>query len=72
MERLTKLSGNIVIVDKFTHRISGVKKGDFLVSGVPTDGHLVLKRICGSAGRECPSRHAVLNCASRSCMAVRR
>lgn len=51
MEPLIKENGNIVVVDKLSHRFgSGLKKGDVVVSGVPTDGHLVLKRICGMAG----------------------
>jgi mitochondrial inner membrane protease subunit 1 len=50
MEPLIKEGGNIVVVDKLSHRFTGLKKGDVVVSGVPTDGHLVLKRICGLPG----------------------
>ena len=50
MSPLIREDGNIVVVDKFTPRITGYKKGDVVVAAVPTDGHLVLKRICAVGG----------------------
>ena len=47
---LIREDGNIVVVDKLTPRFTGYKKGDVVVAAVPTDGHLVLKRICGVSG----------------------
>ena len=54
MVPLIREDGNIVLVDKFTPRFTGWKKGDVVVSAVPTDGHLVLKRICGMPGESMP------------------
>lgn len=50
MSPLIREDGNIVVVDKLTPRITGYKRGDVVVASVPSDGHLVLKRICGVSG----------------------
>ncbi len=50
MSPLIKEDGNIVVVDKLTPRFTGYKKGDVVVAAAPTDGHLVMKRICGLEG----------------------
>lgn len=50
MSPLIKEDGNIVLVDKITPRFTGYKKGDVIVAAAPTDGHLVLKRLCGMPG----------------------
>jgi inner membrane protease subunit 1 len=50
MSPLIREDGNIVIVDKLTPRFTGYRKGDVVVAAVPTDGHLVMKRICGTEG----------------------
>ena len=54
MSPLIREDGNIVLVDKITPRFTGWKKGDVVVAAVPTDGHLVLKRICGMPGESVP------------------
>ena len=50
MVPLIREDGNIVLVDKISPRFTGYKKNDVVVSAAPTDGHLVLKRVCGTAG----------------------
>lgn len=50
MTPLIREDGNIVLVDKLSPRFTGYKKSDVVVAAVPTDGHLVLKRICGLQG----------------------
>jgi inner membrane protease subunit 1 len=50
MSPLIREDGNVVVVDKLTPRFTGYRKGDVVVSAVPTDGHLVMKRICGLEG----------------------
>ena len=52
MVPLIKEEGNIVLVDKLTPRWTGWRRGDVVVAAVPTDGHLVLKRIAGMPGEE--------------------
>ena len=54
MVPLIREEGNIVLVDKLTPRFTGWRKGDVVVAAVPTDGHLVLKRICGMPGDSMP------------------
>jgi signal peptidase I len=54
MSPLIREDGNVVLVDKITPRFTGWKKGDIVVAAVPTDGHLVLKRICGMPGEAVP------------------
>lgn len=54
MSPLIREDGNIVLVDRFTHRFTGWSKGDVVVAAVPTDGHLVMKRICGMPGESVP------------------
>ena len=50
MAPVIREDGNIVVVDKLSPRFTGYKKGDIVVAAAPTDGHLVLKRICGLQG----------------------
>lgn len=50
MAPVIREDGNIVLVDKLSPRFAGYKKGDVVVAAAPTDGHLVLKRICGLQG----------------------
>lgn len=50
MAPLIREDGNIVVVDKISPRFTGYKKNDVVVAAAPTDGHLVLKRVCGTAG----------------------
>ena len=58
MSPLIREDGNIVIVDKLTPRFTGYRKGDVVVAAVPTDGHLVMKRICGTEGESVSGRKA--------------
>lgn len=50
MAPLIKEDGNIVVVDKFSPRFTGYRKGDVVVAAAPSDGHLIMKRICGLEG----------------------
>jgi inner membrane protease subunit 1 len=54
MSPLIREDGNIVLVDKITPRFTGWSKGDVVVAAVPSDGHLVMKRICGLPGESVP------------------
>jgi inner membrane protease subunit 1 len=50
MAPLIREDGNIVLVDKLTPRFTGYKKGDVVVAAAPSDGHMIMKRICGLEG----------------------